>query len=416
MTRRTFNFGFLFISLSLLVASAAFAQDWPQWRGPNRDGKVTGFTAPSAWPKTLDQKWKVEVGLGDSTPALVGEKLNVFAEQGTDEVTLCLDAATGKQIWQDKYPPHTTISNAPARHGQGPRSSPAVAEGKVVTFDFAGNLSCLDAGTGKVLWRKDFKADYSQTWPQFYVAMSPIIANGMCIAHIGGRDKGALMALDLATGEPKWQWTGDSPAYSSPVLAKIEATPQIVEESNKFLNGIDVASGKLLWQSAFAGRGMSYNAATPIVDGNTIICTGHGTKAFTISKDGDKFSAKELWSNEQAGTQFNTPVLKDGKLYGMSNRGNFYCMDAKDGKVLWTDSTKHDQFCAIVDAGSVLLALPSDGQLLVLKPNDQKYEEIAKYKVSDGKTYAYPVAAGSRIYIKDKDSVTLFVIGGQTPA
>ena len=416
MTRRTSTTASLIVALSLLIATTAFAQDWPQWRGPNRDGKVTGFTAPATWPKTLTEKWKVQVGLGDPTPALVGDKLFVFAEQGADEVTLCLDANTGKEIWKDKYPAHGTVSGAPARHGKGPRSSPAVADGKVVTLDFAGVLSCLDAGSGKVVWRKD--KDVPPSTPRFLVATSPILVDNNCIVHIGGGDKGGLVAFDLNTGDAKWQWTGDGPAYSSPVLATIEGAKQIIEESDKFLNGVDSATGKLLWQTPFAGRNMAYNAATPIVDGNTIVCTGHGTEAFQIEKQGETFSAKQLWSNAQTGTQFNTPVLKDGKLYGLSSRTNLlYCMDAKDGKVLWTDTTKHkDSFCAIVDAGSVLLALPPESELLVLKPNDQKYEQLAKYKVSDTPTFAHPVVAGNRIYIKDKDSVTLFVIGGQSPA
>jgi outer membrane protein assembly factor BamB len=397
----------------LVTTAAAFAQDWPQWRGPNRDGKVSGFTAPDQWPKTLTEKWKVNVGMGDSTPALVGDKLYVFAEQGTDEVTLCLDANTGKEIWTEKYPSHGSISGAPTRHGKGPRSSPAVADGKIVTLDFAGVLSCLDAATGKVIWRKDKDIP---TPPRFYVATSPILVNGMCIVRIGGGDKGGLTALDLNTGDPKWNRSGDGAAYSSPVLAKIGDASQIVEESEKFLDGVDVATGKLLWQTSFAARGMAYNAATPIIDGDNVLCTGHGSKAFTVSKQGDAFAAKELWTNDQVGTQFNTPVLKDGRLYGLSSKGNFYCMDAKTGKVLWTDTTKHQNFCAIVDAGSVLIALPPDGDLIAFKPSDQKFEELAKFKVSGSPTYAHPVIAGNRIYIKDKDSLTLFLLTGNAAA
>jgi len=119
----------------------------------------------------------------------------VFAMQENDEVTLCLDAQTGKSVWEDKYAPHTTISGAPSRHGQGPRSSPAVAEGKVVTLGFSGILSCLDAASGKVVWRKQFDKDFKKTAPQFFVATSPIIMNGMCLAHVGGQGNGALIAI-----------------------------------------------------------------------------------------------------------------------------------------------------------------------------------------------------------------------------
>ncbi|HSZ55508.1 MAG TPA: PQQ-binding-like beta-propeller repeat protein [Tepidisphaeraceae bacterium] len=413
MTPRYFLSASLACGVCLLITSTALSQDWPQWRGPNRDGKVSGFTAPDTWPKTLTEKWKVNVGAGDSTPALVGDKLYVFAELGTDEVTLCLDAGSGKEVWSDKYPSHGSITGAPTRHGKGPRSSPLVADGKVVTLDFAGVLSCLDAGTGKVIWRKD--RDIPSP-PRFFVGTSPIVVDGMCIVRIGGGEKGGLSAFDLNTGDAKWQRAGDGAAYASPVLAKIGDVGQIVEESEKFLNGVDAATGKQLWQTAFAGRGMAYNAATPIIDGDTVICTGHGTKAFAISKEGDAFAARELWSNDQVGTQFNTPVLKDGKLYGLSSKGNFFCMDARSGKVLWTDTAKHQNFCAIVDAGAVLFALPPDGQLTVIKPDDQTFEAAAKYKVSDNPTYAHPVLAGDRIYIKDKDSLTLFLLTGKTAA
>ena len=134
----------------LIGAAAAFGQDWPQWRGPNRDGKASDFTAPKTWPKALIQKWKVPVGQGDSSPALLGDKLYVFARQGGDEVLLCLNAADGKEIWRDKYAAKPASGMSGQQHA-GPRSSPVVADGKVVTLGVSGVVSCVDAASGKKL-------------------------------------------------------------------------------------------------------------------------------------------------------------------------------------------------------------------------------------------------------------------------
>ena len=202
----------------LIGATCVFAQDWPQWRGANRDGKASGFTAPATWPKELTQKWKTTVGLGDSSPALVGDKLYVFARQGEDEVTLCLNAADGKEIWRDKYAAKA-ISGPSASVHPGPRSSPTVAEGKVVTLGVDGVLSCLDAASGKPVWRK---TDYQGIVPQFYTAMSPIVVDGMCIAQLGGQKEGAIVAFDLNSGEQKWKWAGEGPQYASPVLLNVD--------------------------------------------------------------------------------------------------------------------------------------------------------------------------------------------------
>ncbi len=389
----------------LVSAGVVLAQDWPQWLGPNRDAKVSDFKAPQTWPAELTQKWRISVGAGDATPALVGEKLYVFTRQGDDEVIMCLNAADGKDIWQDKYAARAVTGPA-ARH-PGPRSSVTVAEGKVVTLGAAGVLSCLDT-SGKVLWRND---KYTGV-PRFFTSMSPIIVDGLCIAHLGGSDDGAIIAFDLGNGDEKWKWTGEGPSYSSPVVMTAGGTKQVVVQTEKSLMGLAVADGKVLWQMAAPAQGRFYNAATPIVAGQTVMCTGQGqgTKAVKIEKEGDAFVTKELWSNSDLGTQYNTPVLKDGLLFGLSNNGFLFCLNAENGQTAWTDTTKHQGFGSTIDAGSVLLALSSDSDLVVFKPDGKEFSQVAKYKVAETPVYACPVVAGNRIYVKDQDSLTLWTV------
>jgi outer membrane protein assembly factor BamB len=172
------------ILIVALLASQAPAQDWPQWRGPNRDARAADFKAPKTWPKELTQKWKVTVGDGVASPSLVGDKLYVFSRQDGNEVTRCLNAADGKEVWIDKY--DSLGATGPAQSFSGPRSSPAVAGGKVITLGVRGVLSSLDAATGTKLWRKDdFKA-----YPGFYPSSSPLIVGGLAIAQLGGRTNG----------------------------------------------------------------------------------------------------------------------------------------------------------------------------------------------------------------------------------
>jgi len=191
-----------------------------------------------------------------------------------------------------------------------------VADGKVVTLGVRGTITCFDAAKGKVLWRKD---DFSGAWPRFFTASSPIVTGGRCIAQLGGSDNGGIVAYDLATGDQKWKWTGNGPAYASPALMTVDGTKLIIAETEKSIVALNVADGKLAWETPFVAQGMSYNAATPIVDGQTLIYCGQGrgAKAVKIEKLGDSFTAKELWSNPDNSVQFNTPVLKNGMLVGM---------------------------------------------------------------------------------------------------
>jgi len=393
--------------LLAISTCCALAQDWPQWRGANRDARASGFTAPKTWPKELTQKWKVTAGLGDATPALVGNKLYVFARLNTDEVIRCLDAATGKELWQEKYDAHEV--SGPAAQHSGPRSSPAVAEGKIVTLGVGGVLSCVDEAKDKLAWRKD---DFTGVWPRFYTASSPIITSGLCIAQLGSESEGGIIAYELATGDQKWKWTGDGTAYASPVLLTVEGTKMVVTLTTKKIVGLGVTDGKLLWEAAFPSQGRAYNAATPIVEGQTVIYagSGRGTKAVKIEKTADGFTAKELWSNPDNAVQFNSPVLKGGRIYGLSQNGVIFCLDAKDGKTLWTAELGGRGFGSIVDAGSVLLALTPKGELAVFESSDKEYKKLAAYKVADTDTYAYPIASGKGVFVKEKDSLTLWTI------
>lgn len=396
--------------VAVLSAGVAFAADWPQWRGTNGDAKVSDFKPPESWPKQLAEKWTVTVGAGDATPALVGNHLYVFSRQGADEVLRCLDAETGKPVWEEKYEPGVSVSGPAAAQHPGPRSSPAVADGKVATLGVSGVVSCFDADSGKLLWRKD---PY-KSWPQFYAAASPIIVNGMCIAQLGGRGGGAIIAFDLTNGDEKWRAEAGGPAYASPAVMTAAGIQELVAQTDKSLIGLSLLDGKLLWQIPTEPARMSQNAVTPVIDGDIVIYSGQGkgTTAVQIEKQGDEWKPNQLWTNAQISSGFATPVMKDGQLFGLSNRASFFCLDAKTGKTLWTSPARRGErgFGSIVDAGQILLALTPSADLIALKPSDKEFSELASIKVSDAQPYAYPVVSGNRVFIKGQDTVSMYTI------
>jgi outer membrane protein assembly factor BamB len=400
--------GAMIIALIVLGSSSIYAQDWPQWRGVNRDGKVTGFKAPQAWPKELTQVWKVNVGFGDATPILAGKRIFAFTRQGTEETVICLDASTGKEIWKSTY---VALSvTGPSTSHPGPRSTPAVANGKVVTFGASGILSCFDAESGKLVWRKE---NPTNAVPQFFTAMSPLIVDGICYAHIGKTNDGQVLALDLNTGNEKWKWTGDGPSYASPALMTIDGSKHLIVQTEKNLISLNLSDGKFLWAIPTPVQQRFYNCVSPYIDGQIIYYTGQGTgmKAIKVEKQGTQYVTKELWSNPEVGSKWNTPVLVNGFLYGFTDARKIYCINAATGKTAWIDTNPTSDFASTVDCGSVIIGLAGvTSNLIVMKPVNTAYTENAKYKISETAVYASPVISGNDILIKDAESLTLYKI------
>lgn len=428
------NAKWIALAAVVLGTQASRAGDWPQWRGPNRDAKAADFKGPAKWPGKLTEKWKVAVGDGVATPALVGDKLFVFSRQDDSEIIRCLNAETGNESWSEKYA--AAGVGGPAKDFPGPRSSPAVGDGKVVTLGVHGKLLCLDAASGKVLWKKDSTGGE----PGFAVSSSPLIAEGLCIIQFGGDRGGGIMAIELSNGNEKWKWTGEGAAYASPSVAKVGDKQVVVAETAASVVAVGLTDGKLIWSTPFAkgggggakggppkggakggdkgggggGRVMTYNASSPVVDGEMIIygAAPRGTKAVSIEKKGNEFATKILWNNPDIAVQFNSPVVKNGFIYGLTNDDKLFCLNAKTGKSEWEQKVKGWQrpgYGSVVDVGSALMSLTPAGELIVYEATDKEFKQIAKYSVGTN-TFAYPIATGNRIYVKDTDSVKCLVV------
>jgi outer membrane protein assembly factor BamB len=328
MKKANFILSFLVI-LFIFSTSGAYSQDWPQWRGPSRDSKVTGFKVPSAWPGELKQEWKISVGTGDATPALLSGKIYLNTRQGDNEVVLCLNAADGKELWKSVYP--SSALTGPAASHPGPRSTPVISDGKVITFGATAIMNCFDATTGKLLWKKE---NPGNEVPQFYTSMSPLVDGKVCYAHIGTKDKGKVIALDINSGNEKWVWEGDGPAYASPSMMTAGGKKLLVVQTEKSLLALNPDDGKLLWQVQTPVQQRFYNCVSPYIDGQIIYLTGQGTgtKAIKVEKNGNNFTTTDLWSNPAVGAKWNTPVLRDGFLFGFTDQKRLYCLNASTGQ------------------------------------------------------------------------------------
>jgi outer membrane protein assembly factor BamB len=390
-----------------LTALAAAGTDWPQWRGPKRDGSID-TALPAQWPEALKKRWEVRVGTGHASPVVSGDRAVVIAREGDQEIVRALDVASGKEIWRAVYPAPFIVNPAAQSHGPGPKSTPAIAGGRVFTFGIGGILSAFDLTSGALIWRVPAPA----VLPQYGTATSPLVdvldGGTSVIAHVGGQDHGALTSFDAATGKPRWQWTGDGPGSGSPIFATIGGVRQVIAQTQKFLVGLNASNGTMLWQLPFT-TDFDQNAFTPIVFQDLVIHGGldQPLTAIRPKRDGGKWIVETAWTNLQTPMFMSSPVLIGGTIYGLTlrSKGQFVAIDAISGRTLWNTQGREGDNASMMGSRSWLLASTTDGHLVVARANPQKYEEVRRYQVAQSAQWAHPAIMDRSIIVKDVDTV-----------
>jgi outer membrane protein assembly factor BamB len=274
----------------------------------------------------------------------------------------------------------------------------------------------LNLDSGKVLWR----TPAPPSPPEYGTAMSPLVDGGVVIAHIGGKNNGALTAFDVATGKPRWQWNGDGPSYSSPVVAVVGETRHVITQTQKFMVSVNAADGKLLWQLPFT-TAYDQTSVTPIVRGDLVIYSGlgNGVTAVRIVKKGTQWAATPVWKNEEFSMFMSSPVISGTTLYGLANRnrGQFFAMDLATGKTLWVTQGRDGDNASIMTGSGLLLLATTGGEFIVARANPAKYEEVRRYTVADSAMWAHPAIA-PRITARLKPRPTQFAtrVGSAAPS
>jgi outer membrane protein assembly factor BamB len=394
----------------VLAPVAVLAQkpaNWTEWRGESRSGTLTGVPAPKVWPPMLTKQWRSEVGLGYSTPLVVDGCVYAFGRQGEEEVMSALDALTGAVIWRTAYPAPFKLPDGTGKHGLGPKSTPAYAEGRLFALGITGIFSAYDARTGELLWQKP--APSAQ--PKYGTSVSPLTETGVVIVHLGGHDNGALTAFDVTTGAVKWEWTGDGPGYASPQFVQLGGMRQLVVLSQENLVGLAPATGALLWKQPFKNTYYT-NIVTPVVYNDLVLVSANisGTVAYKVAKKQARWTVTEAWKKVDVQMNLSNPILRGTTLIGMSAKsaGQFFAMDIITGQVAWKSRGREGDNASIADIGNALLVLKDSAELLVARPTASGLDVLETYTVADSATYGQPAIVGNRIFVKDHDGLSVW--------
>lgn len=412
MNRVISVFAAAFIVLGL--TQTCNAQDWSQWRGPDRNGFVPASHAPKAWPESLQRVWRVEMGEGYASPLVSGGKVFVHSRQDPEEIVTAIDYVTGKVLWQQKYPAPYTKNQYAVKMAKGPNATPLVAGDRLFTIGASGVVNAWDTKTGKQLWTKDFSKAVDTSKLFCGTAASPLLFNGLVVIQVGSDVHGGqIMALDPATGSSRWEWRGAGPGYASPVIINIAGAPQIVTLTNGSVVSVD-SKGAELWSVPFPDE-WHENIVTPVWTGTHLIVSGprQGTHAFTLKQAGGKWQATEAWKNGDVTMYMSSPVFGDGLIYGHSEKrkGQFVALDGKTGVVRWSTEGREGEHASVMLTPANLVYLTNNGDLIIARRGTTKFEVDKKYDVAESATWAAPVLRGPDLLIRDATGLMRLTAG-----
>lgn len=394
---------FFLLACAALQARQARAQDWPQFLGPTRNGVYAGADVASSFPKSGPLViWKKTVGQGFSSPVVAEGKLILFHRLANKETVECLDANSGKPIWSFDYP---TSYRDNFGFDEGPRSTPAIASGRVYTFGAEGVLHCLELASGKKLWSVDTHDRFKVRKGFFGAACSPLVEGGLVVLNIGGEVRSGLVAFDKDTGKVVWTAADDEASYSSPVAATIHDARFLFFFTRNGLVAADPANGRIRFQFPWRARMQaSVNAAAPLVVGDLVfISASYQTGAALLQVVGD--GVKKLWSSDDVlSNHYATSVVHKGFLYGFHGRQehgpSLRCVDVESGKVVWNVDQFHAGTITLV--GDQLMILKEDGELILAPASPKEFRPLGRSKISSGTVRAYPALARGFLYARNE--------------
>jgi outer membrane protein assembly factor BamB len=389
--------------------------DWPAFRGPQRDNRLTGVRIATDWtahpPKEL---WKHRVGPGWGSFAVVGDHLYTQEQRGDNEAVVCYRADTGEELWahSDK-----TRFDEPAA-GPGPRATPTFHEGKLYALGANGRLNCLDPATGKEFWSKDVAADLGAKVPMWGFAASPLVVKGIVTVYAGGPDK-AVLGYKADTGELAWA-AGNGPlSYCSTHLAKFDGVEQLLIATDAGLTAFDPATGKVLWTHDWQTDNQIARIVQPALleGGDVLIGTGMGvgTRRVHVGREGDGWSAKEVWTSQAIKPYYNDLVVYKDYLYGFD--GTFLvCVTLADGKLKWkARGYGAGQVLLLADQGLLLVATEK-GEAALVAASPERHQELGKFPAIEGKTWNHPVLAHGRLYVRNGEEAACYQLAEEGAA
>jgi outer membrane protein assembly factor BamB len=394
---------------------AAADDYWSGWLGPKRNGWVSDFQPPTRWPQRLERGWQVEVGTGYGSPLVADGLVYQHARQGETEVVWCLNVETGKVKWRRSYPAPFKIGGGGEYHGKGPKSCPALADGRLFTLSITGSLSAWDADTGELLWRRDYDSRFKKSHPYWGASTSPLVDGDRVVVHFGTDDEGALVSLDAESGKEIWSHGEDGPSYSSPLLVEIHGIRQIVEWNHRALVGVESESGRLLWEYPFPHEGSNQNMPTPAFHKGLIVLGGEnrGIHGLEPHLEDDTWTVNERWHQKKVALDMSSAVANGDLLYGFSHygKGRLFCLDIKTGEVLWQGPGRTGANVMFLSIPGHVVALIDDGQLQIIAATGDRLENIASYRVAENSTWSPPVLLESGVLVKDKQTLTRWSLG-----